>query len=90
MAKHTPDLSKRLTPAIRDTFTDFGCEALFNVITGRISQSQAIQTLLMLRDTMLDDDGDLMYPGKLTQFFKTIGEPIDNLDLTWHPHEESL
>ncbi len=82
-------LSKRLTNAHYETFTDWGCEALANVIKGRITHSQADYALMMLRDCVLDRGGDLMHPERMRTCMKRLGVAKDSIDLTYYSDEYS-
>jgi hypothetical protein len=81
------DLSKRLTDAHRETFTDWGCIALESVIKGRITHPEADQALMMLRDCVLDRGGDLMSNGRMKAYVSRLGEPKDSIDLTYYRDE---
>lgn len=87
MPTRNPDLSKRVTNAIRDTFTDWGCIALESVIKGRISHSEADSALMMLRDCVLDKGGDLMSKNRMVQYLKNRSIPNESIDLTYYRDE---
>ena len=87
MPKQVVDVSKRVTNAHHETFTDWGCIALDSVIKGRITHLQASDALMMLRDCILDRGGDLMSNSRMQSYVSRLNEPKDSIDLTYYKDE---
>ncbi len=81
------DISKRLTNAHRETFTDWGCIALESVIKGRITHPDADYALMTLRDLVLDRGGDLMTSERIKYALSRFGTPEDQIDLSGYSDE---
>lgn len=63
--------------------SDLGCEALLNVISGRLEAPEALSALKKMRDVVLDDNGDLNDYDSMFDFCRQRGWESDT-DFGWY------